>query len=166
MIVITNQIEITNDRKYIGSAAGIGIAIAWMLNKWQRRNKKCDEHGHHQFLKNKWWLSSWQHVVVNANQIWNTSDRSIYAVAPALAMTMTGESLVINSNQKEQIVCFDSAILEMKRASLLMMINLKWTLFPFESLFSNDRRRTKWWMSPCYRLLSNHDWSLVKQLVS
>ena len=51
MLVITNQIESTNDWKYSDSGTDIGIAIAWVMKSDNTTGMKCDEDEHFCFLK-------------------------------------------------------------------------------------------------------------------
>ena len=44
VVVITNQLENTNDWNYIGS--DIGIAIAWVMKSANKRDMTCDEDDH------------------------------------------------------------------------------------------------------------------------
>ena len=45
MLVIINQIESTNDRKYSDNGTDIGIAIAWVMKSGNQGDAKCDEDG-------------------------------------------------------------------------------------------------------------------------
>ena len=47
MLIITDQIESTNDWKYSDSGTDIGIAIAWVMKSGNKRHVKCDEDGQH-----------------------------------------------------------------------------------------------------------------------
>ena len=59
-LVITNQIESTNDWKYSESGTDIGIVIAWVMKSSNNRDVRCDEDGQHapseESQKKKWEL--------------------------------------------------------------------------------------------------------------
>ncbi len=43
MLVITSQIQSTNDWKYSDSGTDIGIAKVWVMKSDNKRDMKCDE---------------------------------------------------------------------------------------------------------------------------